>query len=76
MGLDTLADSELAGGYGQFLDDYDSFLGWKEQMGSAQISNDELDSDSRNAFSRYADFLHSALTHRRITKDLRRLLVL
>ena len=77
LGLDALDDEELRDKYGAFLDDYQSFLSWKEDMGSAQeLSNDQLDKESRAAFSRFADFLHRALTHDKIAPELRRFLIL
>lgn len=77
MGLDELSDPNLAKDYASFLDDYESFLRWKEQMGSEEvISNGDLDKESRAAFNRYADFLYRALNHDGIAPDLRRFLVL
>ena len=77
LGLDALDDPDLGHGYAAFLDDYASFLSWKEQMRSAQeIPTEQLDLDAREAFSRFADFLHRALTHDKISRELRRFLIL
>ena len=76
-GLDALGDPCLEDGYARFLDDYESFLRWKENMGGEQeLSDEDLDRESRSASHRYAEFVYCALTHEKIDPVYRRFLVL
>ena len=77
IGLNKLSDPSLAPEYESFLNDYESFLRWKEQMGSEHVlSSDELVRESRDVFDRYANFLYRTLNHDGIDSRLRRFLVL
>lgn len=76
-GLDIIGDSTFHDGYGQFLDDYESFLQWKEEIGSVhELSDANLNHESRCAASRYAKFIYSVLMHETIDPEYRRFLVL
>ena len=76
-GLDELSDSSLAGECKSFINDYESFLHWKEKMGGEEaISNNGVDQEYRIVFDRYANFLYHALNHKNIDPILRRFLVL
>lgn len=76
-GLDVLGDDSLLPAYSEFLNDYESFLSWKEAMGSKLALKDaELDENSRAAAKRFSDFIFRAVTHDRIDSELRKYLVL
>lgn len=76
-GLDHLGDTTLMGDYQIFLNDYEAFLQWKEQMGGATTLNDEeLDVRSRQAAQRFSDFVYAALTHQSIDREYRKYLVI
>ena len=76
-GLDILGDEDLEEGYATFLNDYESFLCWKEKMGSEQdLSDSDLDQVSRSAARRYAEFVYGCLMHEKIDSEYRRYLVL
>lgn len=75
-GLDFLEDDEINEKYGAFLDDYEGFLCLKEAMEDNQeISQDQFD-EIRHAALRYSDFIHRALTHRKIEPEYTRYLIL
>ncbi len=77
IGLDMLDDRTLKEEYIQFLDNYESFLSWKEQMGSKdKITDGELDEKSRSAAKQVSDFIYKALSHNEIDSELRKYLVL
>lgn len=76
-GLDALNDPSMLEEYKQFLDDYESFLSWKDVDGtSEQIPVKELGALSREAASRFSDFIYSALKHKSIESDMKKYLVL
>ena len=76
-GLDILGDSDLADEYVVFLNDYESFLCWKERMGGEkELSDMNLDRESRCAAKRYAEFIFRSLTHKGIQPEFRRFLIL
>jgi hypothetical protein len=76
-GLDLINDNSLLSEFKSFLNDYEAFLGWKEQMGQeGSISNESLDRESRETAARFSQFIYKALTHQSIDSDYRRFLIL
>ncbi len=76
-GLDALNDSGMLKDYTQFLDDYESFLSWKDVDGTTeQIPAEELGKVSREAARRFSDFIYSALMHNGVKSDMKKYLVL
>lgn len=77
IGLDILDDRTLEEEYIGFLDNYESFLSWKEQMGCMdEIADEDLDKKSRGAAKQVSDFIYKALSHDTIDSELRKYLVL
>lgn len=77
QGLDRLKDDGLVGDYVEFLDDYERFIGWKEEMSSdAATPSDVLDREYRLAANRFSDFIYAAVTHRSIAPNFRKFLVI
>lgn len=78
QGLDMLFDPELNQDYQQFLDNYESFLSWKEQMGSTSdlTTNEDLYKQSRTAAKQVSDFFYKALCHAKIDGELRKFLMI
>jgi predicted nucleotidyltransferase len=76
-GLDALNDSSLHEDYEKFLDDYESFLSWKDVDGTEKaLPDEELGEKSRNAANRFSNFIYSALMHKNIDSDMKKYLVL
>lgn len=76
-GLDSLMDSSLINEYERFLDDYEKFIKWKEQMSSDSATpSAELDGEYRRAASRFSDFIHCAVTHKNVPREYRKYLVI
>ena len=77
VGLDILSDPMLEKEFHDFLDTYESFLQWKENLGSASgRSIEELNEESRMAAQRFSNFIYTALSHKRIEDDFKKYLVL
>ena len=77
QGLDILDDKSLLQKYDQFLNDYESFLSWKETMESeGALMNNEFDEKSRESAKRFSDFLYTVATHSCIESELKKYLVL
>ncbi len=77
LGLDRLEDETFEEKYKHFLNNYEQFLVWKEQLGdNLQISNPDLDSKSREIANMFSDFIFCALSHKKIDSRLRKYLVL
>ena len=76
-GLDALNDPSMLEDYEQFLDDYESFLSWKDVDGTeGELPPDELGEVSRRAAGRFSDFIYSALTHNNVDPEMKKYLVL
>lgn len=76
-GLDSLNDSTLSDEYKQFLDDYESFLSWKDVDGTKnELPSKKLGKVSREAANRFSEFIYSALMHENVASDMKKYLVL
>ncbi len=76
-GLDALNDPSMFEKYKQFLEDYESFLSWKDVDGTSKRMLTEESGDlSRKAASRFSDFIYCALEHKSIGSDMKKYLVL
>ena len=76
-GLDALKDPSMLKDYEQFLDDYESFLSWKDVDGTEnELPPEELGEASRRAASRFSDFIYSALMHNNVDSEMKKYLVL
>ena len=77
QGLDKLDDDSLLPKYNEFLDDYESFLSWKEAMGKAAEKTDtNLEQELKVAAKRFSDFFYEVTTHKSISPELKKFLVL
>lgn len=77
IGLDMLGDESLKDDYISFLDNYERFLSWKEQLGNnPSISNQDLDAQSREAAVEFSDFIYKVLLHPSIDPILKKYLIL
>jgi predicted nucleotidyltransferase len=76
-GLDYLNDDCLKDHYNEFLAVYEEFLILKEHMGSKR-SLDDASVDTRTKYMEktFSWFLHECLTHRNISKEYRKYLIL
>ena len=76
-GLDALNDLTLSEGYRQFLDDYEAFLSWKDVDGTPdELPSEVLGRVSREAASRFSEFIYLALMHKSVASDMKKYLVL
>ncbi len=77
FGLGFLGDESLLQRYGQFLDDYEAFLSWKE-IESVDLEGklEELDKESRMVARRFSDFIYAVVTHEALDPDMKKYLVL
>jgi hypothetical protein len=63
--------------YKDFLDNYEKFLSWREEMGiSNKTPSAELDEQSRIAAKQVSDFMYTVLSHEKIERDLRKYLII
>ena len=70
LGLDFLNDKSLSDEYRQFLDFYEEFIKWKENLGSAQQLDDkELDKQSRTNARKFSDFIYKVITHGNLDQE-------
>ena len=77
LALNHLGDQELLQEYHQFLDDYETFLGWKEDRGvDTRAETGEFQQTVQEVADRFSDFLHRTLTHDRIPLSRRKYLVI
>lgn len=77
QGLDSLGDRKLSDEYATFLNDYESFLCWKEVIDSEEMQSDrQFVKESRIAADRFSKFIHKAVTHGAIKDEYRRFLVI
>ena len=77
QGLNKLDDNSLLEEYDGFLDDYEAFLSLKESMGNAgALTDQELDSKTRESAKRFSDFFYKVATHNRVDTELKKFLVL
>ena len=70
--LDGLGDNGLRDGFVQLLDDYESFLKWKEGDDTGRTGYDEL----RPKAERFSQFMYELLNHRQISPLRRKYLVI
>ena len=71
-GLDLINDIKMLDDYKIILDDYESFLKWKEQ----DDLHDDYKRHAKEVASRFSDFLYRSLMHESIDKDLKKILVI
>lgn len=77
LGLDVLNDETLLDDYAKFLEHYEMFLSWKEDMGtSIGLPDQKLDEESRIIAAEFSDFLYKALTHENINYELRKYILI
>lgn len=75
--LDQLDDDDLVDRFRVFLDDYESFLCWKEDEATdARAREDEFKQSVRLLADRLSDFLYDTLMNRRIPQERRKYLVI
>lgn len=76
-GLDSLSDDNLLDDFIQFLDDYETFLQWKEGPDvEKQMKKSKKKDESRSRAVRFSDFLLRAVSHRSISEEYRKYLVI
>ncbi len=77
IGLDMLENLGLEKDYKDFLDNYEKFLSWREEMGiSNKTPSAELDEQSRIAAKQVSYFMYTVLSHEKIERDLRKYLII
>ena len=77
QGLDALDDESLQSKYVVFLDDYESFLSWKEIMGKQGTHNlDNIENELRESAKRFSAFFYTVATHSKINSEFKKYLVL
>lgn len=77
FGLDCLKDNSLIENYKSFLDNYETFLSWKEKMGSQnKLDDHSLIIEAKQKAQEFSDFLYQALSNSAINNELRKYLVL
>jgi hypothetical protein len=75
--LDSLNESSFAKPFSAFLDDYETFLIWKEQEDFDTLTNQEaFKTNARLVADRFSDFLFSVLTSEKIPQVRRKYLVI
>ena len=76
-GLDKLNDESILTKYSQFLNDYESFLCWKE-IDNTELEGklEELDRNAKIVASRFSDFVYAVVTHQDLDPDMKKYLVL
>lgn len=75
--LDQLGDRQLRDTYKAFLDDYETFLGWKEDEGiDSRAETSEFQALAQSVADRFSDFLYSVLTHASLPAQRRKYLVI
>jgi len=74
FGLDLLNDESLIDSYVSFLDNYESFLSWKEH--SDPKIDDKFQENADAVSINFSGFLHTALTHRNISSEYKKYLIL
>src|SRR6266481_8177946 len=75
--LDRLGDDALAPRFLCFLNDYESFLCWKEQGDiDTMVGDQEFKALVRSTADRTSDFLYRVLTHDKIPAERRKFLVI
>ncbi len=74
--LDRVNDKSLLSEFLEFLNLYDEFLCWKENMGESADSDQKFDQLSRNAAKSFSDFIYKVLTHSNLDSELKKYLVL
>jgi len=76
-GLDNLGDNGLSSDFQQFMEDYETFLGWKEDDGiDERMKGPSAEKEIAEMANRTSSFLYSALMHENTSLDSRRVLVL
>lgn len=75
-GLNEIGDRALGDGFSGFLDNYEQFLSWKEELNEDPEKGDEIEEKVRVVAGEFSEFLYQALTHSKIERDLRKYLVL
>jgi len=79
LGLDALKDSKIEKRFPGFLQDYESFLQWKdvpEKEMEHQLRNTSLKQDAEAAAERFSEFFKDALMHKTIPEEFRKRLVI
>ena len=76
-GLDALGDGILNEKFNCFLNNYEKFLGWKEQENPEKyFSLENNKKDIADRAKEFSDFIYSSLNHKKIDKELKKYLVI
>ena len=76
FGLDSIGDDALLTEFTHFLDNYEKFLTWKEDMGPDSDESGISDEEVRLAASQFSDYIYSALRNSNISPELRKYLLI
>lgn len=77
IGLDILADHTLKKDYIAFLNNYEKFLCWKEEMEDKKVTSSvKFDEECKTATSQVSAFIYEVLCHNKIEKDLQKYLMI
>ena len=76
-GLDLLHDSEMIDNFEIFLNSYEQFLVWKEEIGDSSVNaSPEIDRESKQVAKIFSDFIFNAIWHSSIDENLKKYLVI
>lgn len=75
-GLDSIGDGSFQQGFEEFLDNYEKFLCWKEDIGVNSDDSCIVDSEVREASSQFSDYIYNVLQHEKISPELRKFLLI
>jgi len=76
-GLQNLKNNDLNDGFNQFLNDYETFLQWKENENVEKEMKDEaIKKESRLVANRFSYYIYKALTHPSIPAEYQRYLII
>lgn len=79
FGLDALEDKKITKRFEAFLQDYESFLRWKdvpEDELEFQLHHSRLKQNAADAAERFSEFFKDALTHKKIPDEFRKRLII
>lgn len=75
--LDSIGDQSLMTNFAQFLDDYEAFLGWKEnEHPPGKLGEQDFKAAITASADRFSDFLYAVVTHEKIPRARRKYLVI
>ena len=76
-GIQQISDKELNDGFNQFLDDYETFLKWKEDENvEEKMRNEAVKKEARVIANRFSNYIYKALTHSSIPVEYQRFLII